>query len=228
VDPDTLLLYTFSGSGTTVTDATGQHHGTIVGGVARGAGAQGCGKAAVFPKSTSDYIEVPDAPAWDLSQGSVDLWLRVDTHTTASIRGIVSRDADQIAKPGHLTLYQLPDGGLAVRLQHLSNQGAVRCSPPLALGVWHHVGINWGAGGLQLFVDGVEALRTDSVYAKPLTLACGTSSETGIEGNDNPWVLGTGSHQSAEGSALPTSFPFDGAIDSFRVSKTRRAFGTSP
>jgi len=226
-DPDTLLLYTFSGTGTQVTDATGKHHGTLVGSAARGLGAPGCGTAAVFPNSASDYIEVPDSPDWDLPQGSVDLWVRVDTPTPVAVRGIVSRDADQIAKPGHFSIYQLPDGGIAVRLQRTTNLGAVRCSPPLTLGAWHHVGVNFGAGGLQLFVDGAPGLRTDSVKAG-LILQCGTSTEQGIEGNDNPWVLGTSSHQSAEGSATPTSYPFDGAIDSFRVSKIRRAFGKTP
>jgi hypothetical protein len=229
VDPATLLLYTFSGSGTQVTDATGKHHGALVGsGVARGLGAPGCGTAAVFPKSSSSYVVVPDATDWDLAQGSVDFSLRIDTPAVPYLRGIVSRDADNVDKPGHLSIYQLPDGGIAVRLQLTLNSGFVRCSPPVTFGAWHHVGVNWGPGGLELFVNGAAAQRTDSLKPGPITLQCGTSTEKGIEGNDNPWVLGTSSHQSAEGAATPTSFPFDGAIDSFRISKARRAFGKSP
>ena len=228
-DPDTLLLYTFSGSGTTVTDVTGKHPGKLVGSsVARVPGSPGCGAAVAFPNSAAHYIEIADAPAWDLAQGSVDLWVRVDTPSSLAVRGIVSRDADNSVKPGHFSLLQLPDNGIAVRLQHTTNQGAVRCSPPVSFGVWHHVGVNFGTGGLQLFVDGVVAKRTDQVIAKSLTLTCGTSSNLGIAGNDNPWVLGASTHQSVEGTATPTSYPFDGAIDSFRISKARRAFGATP
>lgn len=228
-DPATLLLYTFEGSGSTVIDVTGKHNGTIVGSsVTRSPGPPGCGNAVAFPNAVTDYVLIPDAPDWDLSEGSVDFWVRIDTASPSTVRGIVSRDADAHVQPGHLTVYQLCDGGLAVRLQHQSDTREVRCSPPVKLGVWHHVGVNFGQGGLALYVNGVAATRTDTISNCFLTLECGTSSEQGMEGNDNPWALGVSTHNSAEGQVTPTKFPFDGAIDSFRVSSARRPFGAGP
>jgi hypothetical protein len=225
-DPSTVALYTFEGSGAAVSDLTGQHPGTLVGSAwSRGPGPAGCGEALVFPSSSvaADYVSIPDASAWDLTLGSVDFWVRIDS-AASSVRGIVSRDANGHVKPGHLSFLQLCDGGIAVRLQHTANDRDVQCSAPLSLGVWHHVGANFGAGGLTLQVDGVLATRTDTINSCGLKLQCGTSTSLGIDGNDNPWVLGVSSQKSAEGSATPTTNPFHGAIDSFRISSKRRSF----
>jgi len=228
-DPDTVALLTFEGSGNTVSDATGKHPGAVVGsGVARVPGQAGCGKAVAFPNAITDYVTIPDSPDWDLTQGSVDFWVRIDTPSPAGFRGIVSRDANQQALPGHFTVFQLCDGGLAVRLQKDLNDRDVRCSTPVSLGVWHHVGVNFGPGGLALYIDGVEATRSETLKSCTFQLQCGTSGDQGLAGNDNPWVLGASSSGSVEGQATPVVYPFDGAIDSFRVSSVRRAFAATP
>lgn len=223
-DPDTVALLTFEGSGATAVDLTGQHPGTLVGQVARVTGPSDCGNAVEFDELATNYVAIPDAPAWDLDEGSLDFWLRIDTATSAQgVRGLVSRDAKLSVKPGHITLFQMCDGGIAVRLQDTTNE-YIRCSPPVALGVWHYIGINFGTGGLQLFVDGSEASRTD-LQKCSFDLQCGTTTNKGIAGNDNPWVLGASSGSSNEGQATPVAASFDGAIDSFRVSSVRRVFG---
>jgi hypothetical protein len=226
-DPDTLALLTFEGSGDTAIDLTGQHPGTLVGKVDRVAGPSGCGSAVEFDEQKTNYVVIPDAPAWDLNTGSLDFWVRIDTAPSAKgVRGLVSRDAKLSAKPGHISIFQMCDGGIAVRLQG-SGKESVRCSPPVALGAWHHIGVNFGAGALQLFVDGAEATRSD-LQRCSFDLQCGTSTDNGIAGNDNPWVLGASSGSSDEGQAEPVSASFDGAIDSFRVSSVRRAFESGP
>lgn len=225
-DPDTVALYpVFSSNGMKLIDTTNRHHGELRGAVGRVNGPPGCGQALSFGGDIADYAELPADPAWDLKEGSIDLWVRIDAPATERHLGIVSRDAKDAARLGHFTLFQLVDGGVAVRLQRGTNDGIARCSPPLTQGDWHHIGVNFGAGGLELFVDGVPAERKDTYVVSLEILKCGTSSEQGIDGNDNPWVLGASSHLSVEGAATPITYPFRGAIDSFRVSRVRRAFG---
>jgi hypothetical protein len=224
-DPGTLALYpVLLASGTQLVDTTTDHPGKLAGVVPRVSGATGCGQALAFSGKIEDYAEIAADPAWNLKTGSIDLWVRIDGSTNKHL-GIVSRDAEDTAKPGHFSLFQLVDGGIGVRLQRDSNDGIARCSQPVSKGDWHYIGVNFGKGGLELYVDGVPANRTDKYVVSPVTLKCGTSTEEGIDGNQNPWVLGASSHLSAEGVATPITYPFKGAIDSFRISNVRRDFG---
>jgi hypothetical protein len=224
-DADTLLLYTFSGSGTTVTDVTGAHPGTLVGsGAKRVAGKAGCGQALELSATTPvSHVLVDDAADWDLSTGSVDLWLTFDQPAGAS-EGIFSRDASGQTNPGHLTLMRLCNGSLMIRLQDTVDS-FVQCSEPVSDKTWHHVGVNFGGnGGLKLYVDGKLAARTTDIVCGTSTTSCGSSTSNGIAGNDNPWVVGGSIWTSSEGTADPVTLPLNGKVDSFRISKVRRTF----
>jgi len=224
-DADTLLLYTFSGSGTTVTDVTGKHPGTLVGsGVARVAGKAGCGQALAFSATTPiSHLLVDDSADWDLSTGSVDLWLTFD-QAAATNEGSFSRDSSNQANPGHCTLLRMCNGSLMIRLQDTVDS-FVQCSEPVSEKTWHHVGVNFGgSGGLQLYVDGKLASRTADIVCGTSTTSCGSSTGEGIAGNDNPWVVGGSIWSSSEGTADPVTLPLDGKVDSFRISKARRTF----
>ena len=224
-DGDTVMLFTFSGSGTKVTDATGNHHGTIVGTAAkRVTGKAGCGKAMDFATSSPiSYVEVPDSSAFDLKQGSLDLWVKFDNDTGAE--GIIGRDASGTTQPGHLTIARLCNGALLARLQNSTDPEGRRCSKPLPKGKWYHVAVNFGgSGGFDLYVDGVPTNETADIICGTTTEKCGVDITTGINGNDNPWVIGAHTWTSAEGSPDPLKSPFNGLVDSVRLSKVRRKF----
>jgi hypothetical protein len=55
---------------------------------------------------------------------------------------------------------------------------------------------------------------------------CGESSTGGIQGNENPWLLGAAATSSEEGRATPAHRQLAGAIDSLRISDARRDFST--
>lgn len=224
-DAHTVALYTFPGSGTTVDDATGQHPGAIVGtGVSRVPGRSGCGQAIAFA-GADGYVEIPDSPAWDLATGSIDFWLRIDAMPGVDSKGgVISRDANLQAFSGHFSLYLACNGALGARLQTTVGD-AFTCSSTLQAGVWYHVGVNFGSGPMEIYVDGAPATQTASFTCGKLTFFCGTGTTTGIDGNNNPWTVGVASATSVEGLARPTNNPLTGAIDSLRISSVRRAFG---
>lgn len=225
VDSDTVALYTFSGSGNTVTDLTGMHPGTVVGtGATRVSGKSGCGNAMRFsPTTPVSHVMVPDSTAFDLKQGSVDLWVRFDSAASTN-EGILSRDASGTTKSGHLTILRRCNGAISIRLQNTTNEGNV-CSKPLSVGAWHHVGVSFGGSqGIKLYVDGTLTNETADIICGTDTITCGTSVTTGIDGNDNPWVIGASSWNSQEDVSTPVTQPLDGRVDSVRISKVRRSF----
>jgi hypothetical protein len=222
-DNDTVILLTFSGSGSTVTDATGNHDGKIVNSSAkRVTGKTGCGKAMDFTQTSPiSYVEIPNASAFDLKQGSVDFWVKFKNDTGAE--GIVGRDALGTDNPGHLSISRLCNGAVKVRLQNTTTEGG-RCSKQLPKGKWHHVAVNFGgSGGLKLYVDGSPANEPDVVCGTSTT-KCGVDITTGIDGNTNPWVIGGMISSSDEGKATPIKGGLNGTVDSFRLSKVRRKF----
>jgi Concanavalin A-like lectin/glucanases superfamily len=224
-DADTVALYTFEGSGTTVTDSTGKHHGKLVGsGAARVSGKSYCGDAMGFPGSTPEaYVEIPDSTDFDLSKGAVDFWVRFDA-TASGSEGVFSRDASGTTNAGHITMFRLCNGSLLLRLQSTTNSYH-QCSDPITAKSWHHVGVNFGGtGGLTFYVDGTLAGRTASITCGTTVNTCGAAATVGINGNDNPWVLGAAAWNSTEGAATPVNTPLKGQIDSFRLSKANRSF----
>jgi hypothetical protein len=221
-----LLLYRFEepAGATFVTDAVGAHPGTArAPGASTTSGPTACGAARLFESGPLGFpiIEVPHHPDFNLTSGSLSFWVRLPAARTLSSRGIVSRDAFGEARPGHLSVYEVASGHLVVRLQGATSSGA-RCSEaPLPPDVWIKVGVNFGAPGLQLFVNDAEQMGIHPNIVVP-TSACGRNTTDGIDGNENPWVLGASSDGSVEGTADPFERTAQGvAIDAFRVSRAR-------
>lgn len=223
IDADTLTLLTFESiTSGAFDDISGRGHtGVMHGSAQQGAsGKPGCLKAAVFDGQADSYLEIANHPDYALAAGSVDLWVRFDQ---GGMAGIVSKDASGTNEDGHLTIFRGCDGSIVVRQQLGGDQHFIRCSSPVSNGDWHSVGVNFGSGGLELWVDGKQGTRTGALPCGE-TYVCGSSTETGIGNNSNPWVVGAHAMNSDDGAATPVRDPLAGAIDSLRISKVRRAF----
>lgn len=237
VDPQTLVLIRFDSlEGATLANAAGsKHSGTLRGTEGHLVAAQpGCGKAVQIPdaQASGSFVEIADSPAWDLLQGSIDLWVRFDA-STQGYRGIVGRDALSFHEDGHLTVARTCDGSILARLQHGGNSYAQCSHPGLPTGAWIHVGVNFGpVTGLQLFINGSQHKRTGDVMTAAHALAtkclrvetCDKTIDKGIAGNDNPWVIGAVTKFSIDGGATPVHFSLGGAIDDLRISSVTREF----
>lgn len=230
---DDVLLYSFDevpAFTTTVADARERHPG-----VARPEGAiidrapsrEDCGLAIRF--TDGSYLEVASSEEFNLSSGSLDFWVSASPAVDRQgMEGLVSRDASGTANPGHIGIYRNCEGYLMVRMQRTGAPDVYRCSDrPLPAGQWFHVGLNFGAPEVELYVDGTLSTNTSTTTVRwncSTPVPCGAPSTYGIDGNENPLVLGTSTHNSAEGLATPVSAPFRGLIDSFRLSRSRRSF----
>lgn len=235
IPTSTVALYTFDGSWgrDRVEDETGDHDGTSVGNPAKIASLTNCGSAMSFP--TGAYATLPPSNAWALSVGSVSLWARFGSAATNVTQGVLSRDASNNAtgsQQGHFTIFR--DGKLGgriiVRLQDAAKNWYVFCSNQVVPeDTWTEIGVNFGAPQVELYVDGQRADNSDVVT---LTLSstyqdipCNPSYAGGIDGNNEPWLLGASATSSDENSVLPTNMPMTGgAIDHLRISSARGDF----
>lgn len=236
IDNRTLALFDFEGlSGNkTLIDKVGTQDGLIMQPlfVTRKPGMPGCGQALVFSATStkSATAQIPDHKLWQLPDGSLDLWVRFDTFNDRPM-GVVAKDAIGMSA-GHLLLVRNCNGRLIVRFQS-NTQQVYRCSNVVNLDTWVHVGINFGKGGLALFVNGVKsdpkttAEWADNCTGSPLTVPCGEAFTLGLASNTNPWILGGLSKNAKAGTTTNVISPLSGAIDSLRISDSPRAFDLS-
>ena len=226
-DNHTLALYTFDNTTNPMLDATGKHHGSVVGNPLSVSGEVGCGSALAFPAVStylaSDYGVIPQHKDWDTVK-SVDLWFRFDATKPDDSVALLSRDANLTALPGHLTIERLCNDVVHLRLQHA--KGTIElCSTSVTTGRWHHVGVNLGLPGVELVVDGVSATgNTGTIQCGGFTYICNKPGAAEIAGNANPWAVGASSSTSSEGALDKVINQLHGAVDSLRISKVRRTF----
>jgi hypothetical protein len=214
----TIALYPFdSDRGTsTLQDATTAHQGTQVGAIAFEPGPPGCGAALRFANQLADYGVIVDDSAWDLTAGSISLWLRVDQ--LGSTQGVLARDETGQAASGHFLLAIAASGRLVVRFQQLTiGQAGVCSNEPLALGRWHDIAVNLGTPLLELWIDGVlqQGTGTEDIFNG---VDCDTAADIALD-NDLPWVIGAANSTSTGGTAVTA--PLSGAIDHLHISAIR-------
>lgn len=223
-DDDTVFLLSFDDE--SAADAIGGNDGSIVGEPQWIDGPLGCGRAIRFPLGGTTHVEIPDSMDWHLGEGSVDFWFLREM-TSSGAAGLLGRDRDEFGN-GHFSVLLSNSDELFVRLRNAAEMEIASCSERLTRGEWHHVGINFGPQGLELWVDGEVTMRTglgeltDSV--ERLQLTCGGGGTIAIRPADVlDWVVGASAlHATAPGEW--SDFFDAGAIDELRISAIRRDF----
>lgn len=223
-DEDTVLLLTFDDE--TAADAVGRNPGMIVGASEWTDGPLGCERALTLSSAEDSQVEIPDSMDWHLEEGAIDFWFR---HPAALRRaaGIVSRELRAFGN-GHFSALLSENDEVLVRFENAAELQSVACGPPVTPDEWHHVGINFGPEGLELWVDGERSVRDDAaVYTDgegALTFPCAMGTTVGLRPADSlPWVLGASGLRTDDGATW-TDFLSGGAIDHFRISRVRRDF----
>lgn len=217
-DKDTLALFTFDGpkGGQTIVDLTGNWVGYLRGtGFIWLTGRDGCGYALGCMGDEKSYVEIPNnATLEQLKEGSIEFWLRLDKQGLGYEQGILSRDAKGTVKPGHFSVWVVANKVCVQLLPPGKNKGYKVYSPQITSDTWYHVGINFGPPTLELYLDG--------------KLVGKTSNTSGIDGNQNPLVIGAGTWLSEEGAAEPIISTLIGDIDQLHFRSARRAFDKMP
>jgi hypothetical protein len=129
---------------------------------------------------------------------------------------------------GELSIVVACDGTIVAALEH-GTDVAYRCSnAPIPMGQFVFVGVNFGPAGFDLYVDGDRATRTGSLGFRgnncvtPIT--CGGTTTAGLDGNDNPFVVGA-ENIAMPGAADDLDLPLrQGRIDGLRISSQNRTY----
>ncbi len=207
----------------TLVDAHGLQDARLEGGTFTSVpGPDGCGRAISFA-TAGVFASIPNLPAWDLNEGSVDFWFRVPD-VVDSAYGVLGRDRIGTDLPGHLSIWLTPDRSVTARLQGATQLATICSEETLPLGQWVHLGFNFGAAGSELWVDRKLATRTGDPRIETIVPECGGITPDGIAGNQQPWVLGFDTSRS--GDVLEGLLQhFDGgALDALQISAVRRDF----
>ena len=89
---------------------------------------------------------------------------------------------------------------------------------------WIHVVINFGDSlPLEMFING-ELQSGQPIDGCDQSNECGAVIEHGIDGNNNPWVLGASSILSTDNTTNSVDGAFEGILDHVRISRMRRNF----
>ncbi|MEM7653935.1 MAG: LamG-like jellyroll fold domain-containing protein, partial [Pseudomonadota bacterium] len=136
---------------------------------------------------------VDDSPKFDLAAGTLALSFKAsDLDATY---GLWSRDSSGNDGGGHQSV-SIQNGKLVVRMQDTSNSYTV--SAPVDADTDTAVALRFGPGGMQLFLDGV--------------LVDSNSYTGGMQGNDEPVVIGAAQWRSGNGVADRVEKIFNGEI----------------
>ncbi len=220
-DADTVALYRFD-SDEAFLDDVGTVDGVWRDGIPTLVpGPLGCGLAVQFAGGLDALV--PHDAVFDLSEGSIDFWLRAPADPMPM--GVISRDALDQVFDGHLTAWYV-EGRIVVRNQSTMLSQTICSDGALPAETWVHVGINFGPPGLELYIDGEAQDGVGEVFIGMSPTNCVDEDlvTVGIAGNTNPLIVGASLSMSMKGmidEVLPLE---DGALDELRVSSVRRDF----
>ena len=128
-----------------------------------------------------------------------------NTNDPNKAQGIVSKDAAYFGTGGHISAW-IEGGKVVVRLQDTGGSHTVEtAADAVKAGVDHDVVVSFGKDGMSLSFDG-HVVDTNDFRG-------------GIEGNEEPWVIGASAIYSSDLSADNLTQPFDGQIHEIVVSK---------
>ncbi|MEX2670991.1 MAG: LamG domain-containing protein [Phycisphaeraceae bacterium] len=136
----------------------------------------------------SSVVEIPHHDLFATDGGAIVFWFKSDD--IARGQGLFSKDASGLGNGGHLTI-RLSSGSVVARLSSHAQTYEVGSST-LASDRWHHVAFTFGAGGMQLYVDG-EQVGSHSYTG-------GTGWTVDGAGNAEPIAIGADASGSAAGS----------------------------
>ena len=194
------------GETTTAVDDAAGNDGTYTGGAVGNEVGFGDGGTAVRFDGSNDYVLVPHSAAYLLDRGAVSFWF--NSNSMSGHHALFSKDSSNYDTGGHLHIYAY-GSQIRVRLQSTSADYVLNSPSGVSSNQWHHVVLNFGVGGMQLYLD--DSLVDSDAYTGGLGVSSGGT------GNHEPLVIGAGTWGSGDLTHTPLSYYFAGLIDDVRI-----------
>lgn len=154
-----------------------------------------------FSGSIGDAIVLAGGNVHNLGEGTIEI--EFNTGTVDAIRqGLFTKDSSGYDEGGHLGIF-IEDDDVFVRMQDTSSNHELRASDVVVAGRDHHLVLAFGPDGLMLFLDGM--LVDSNAYTG------------GLQGNEEPIVLGANQWASGDGVADNLQDPYSGIISSLNI-----------
>ena len=128
-----------------------------------------------------DYMVVPDDPAWQLTDGTIQLTVKPEDVSGQHV--LISRDSTG-SNEGDFKVY-LDDDDIVVVLRG-ANGGTLTATNAVSNNSWYQVDITFGADGLEIWLNGTRVANDPSITG-------------GIDGTTEPWVIGASSSNTTAG-----------------------------
>jgi len=152
---------------------------------------------------TDDYLDVPDAVLNNLSAGTIETWVFLDTNTSETI---TSKQHDGV---NTTAVFSVGDsfGGTAGKLHFrpYNGQSAVG-SATVATGEWVHVAVTFNSSEARFYVNGTLDSTASGNFSIP-NIANATATTIGNMVTESGTYIGTGSVNSS----------LDGKMDEVRI-----------
>lgn len=195
-------------SGTTAADAASTHNGTYESGVTLGADGVGAisDTAGDFDGS-NDFVKVAYSSDFLISDGTISLWFNIDTMDGGSDALIAMNDegdSNDARDAGNFSIY-VKNGEIRLYMEDNSTDHWI-IDGTVTAGQWHHFALNFGSGGMKLYLDGTE-IGSNSNY----TGGIGNATQ------QNPLVIGGSTNAATPGTTDLVKHEFNGKIDEVAI-----------
>ena len=155
---------------------------------------------------SSDYVEFLHHKDYDIQDVTVEFWFKADD--IYNTQHLFSKDSSGYDTGGHLTIGLVYDD-IYVRSQNTYTSKEIQFDPNITPGVWYHLAVVLGTGGIKVFLNGVLK-SSDASWTQ------------GLNGNREPFILGAGLTSNYDSYVYYHTYHFNGKIDELRISSTRR------
>jgi VCBS repeat-containing protein len=149
--------------------------------------------------SRGEYISLPHDPAFELAEGTLQLWFRADN--AGKEQALFAKDAKGRGA-GELLIW-LDDGGLRVKLESETERHVIRANGVVRSDTWYQLTFTFGPSGMKLYLDGV--LVGQNAYAG------------GLVGNTRPIVIGGSNAHDRDDGKPKIEDTFKGRIDEVAI-----------
>ena len=153
-----------------------------------------------------DYIQFLHHNNYEVQNCTIEFFFYADD--VSGTQYMFSKDHSDYETGGLLTI-GLVGTDIYVRSQSTNNSKTIQFSSSVSTNTWYHIAVVLGVGGIKVFLDGILS-ASDGTWLM------------GLEGNRESFILGAGMTTNDEDCFDVIDDHFNGKIDEFRFSNTRR------